>query len=77
MRDTHPVPGRRMLLGHDISDPGRPFALVLAVLLKAGVDVRGRCLYSKTKTGLEPDLVWRRIFRWIVFPGSSLSPVSA
>lgn len=74
---AHSVPGQRVLLIDDVSDSGCPFAMVLALLLKAGADVRGLCLSSKPKTVLESDFVWRRTYRWIAFPGSSLPPVNA
>jgi hypothetical protein len=39
--------------------------------------VRTVCLYSKPRTVLEPDFIWRRTDRWITFPWSALPPVTA
>ena len=65
-----------MLLVDDVSDSGRTLAMVLALLLTAQADVRTLCLYSKPKTVLEPDYVWRKTSKWIAFPWSSLPPVT-
>ncbi|MHC5796912.1 phosphoribosyltransferase [Lacisediminihabitans sp. FW035] len=77
MLDTPAVSGQRVLLVDDVSDSGRTLAMVLALLQKAGADVRSLCLYSKPKTVLEPDFVWRQTSKWIAFPWSSLPPVTA
>jgi hypoxanthine phosphoribosyltransferase len=77
MLDTPAVSGHRVLLVDDVSDSGSTLAMVLALLVKAGADVRSLCLYSKPQTVLEPDYVWRRTAKWIAFPWSSLPPVSA
>ncbi len=77
MLDTPSVSGQRVLLVDDVSDSGRTLAMVLALLVTAGADVRSVCLYSKPQTVLEPDFVWRRTSKWIAFPWSSLPPVIA
>jgi len=77
MLDTPSVSGQKVLLVDDVSDSGRTLAMVLALLVIAGADVRSLCLYSKPQTVLEPDFVWRRTAKWITFPWSSLPPVSA
>ena len=77
MLDTPSVSGQRVLLVDDVSDSGRTLAMVLALLVTAGADVRSLCLYSKPQTVLEPDFVWRRTSKWIAFPWSSLPPVIA
>lgn len=76
MLDTPSVAGQRVLLVDDVSDSGRTLAMVLALLLTAEADVRSLCLYSKPKTVLEPDFVWRKTSKWIAFPWSSLPPVT-
>ena len=76
MLDTPAVAGQRVLLVDDVSDSGRTLAMVLALLLTAKADVRSLCLYSKPKTLLEPDYVWRKTSKWIAFPWSSLPPVT-
>ena len=76
MLDTPAVAGHRVLLVDDVSDSGRTLAMVLALLLTAEADVRSLCLYSKPKTVLEPDFVWRKTSKWIAFPWSSLPPVT-
>ena len=77
MLDTPAVAGQRVLLVDDVSDSGRTLAMVLALLRTAQADVRSLCLYSKPKTVLEPDYVWRKTSKWIAFPWSSLPPVVA
>lgn len=77
MLDTPSVSGQRVLLVDDVSDSGRTLAMVLALLVTAGADVRSLCLYSKPQTVLEPDFVWRHTSKWIAFPWSSLPPVIA
>lgn len=77
MLDTPSVSGQKVLLVDDVSDSGRTLAMVLALLVTAGADVRSLCLYSKPQTVLEPDFVWRRTSKWIAFPWSSLPPVIA
>jgi len=69
--------GENVLLVDDVSDSGRTLAMVLALLVRAGAEVRTVCLYSKPATVLEPDYVWRKTSRWIAFPWSSLPPVTA
>lgn len=77
MLDTPAVSGQRVLLVDDVSDSGRTLAMVVELLTTAGADVRTLCLYSKPKTVLEPDYVWRTTSKWITFPWSSLPPVTA
>ena len=38
--------------------------------------MRTVCLYAKPGTVQEPDYVWRRTDRWIMFPWSSEGPVA-
>ena len=76
MLDSSDVRGNRVLLVDDVSDSGRTLAMVVDLLTAAGADVRTVCLYSKPRTVLEPDFVWRRTDRWITFPWSALPPVT-
>jgi hypoxanthine phosphoribosyltransferase len=73
--DQASLDGKRVLLVDDVSDSGRTLALAVELLQKAHVEVRTVCLYSKPRTVLEPDYVWRRTDRWITFPWSALPPV--
>jgi hypoxanthine phosphoribosyltransferase len=75
--DTPSVAGQRVMLVDDVSDSGQTLAMVLALLQRAGAEVRTLCLYSKPNTVLEPDYVWRTTSKWIAFPWSSLPPVNA
>jgi hypoxanthine phosphoribosyltransferase len=68
---------KRVLLVDDVSDSGRTLALVVDLIAASGADVRTVCLYSKPRTVLEPDFVWRRTDRWVTFPWSALPPVAA
>ncbi|MGK2854123.1 MAG: phosphoribosyltransferase [Microbacteriaceae bacterium] len=68
--------GKRVLLVDDVSDSGRTLELAVKLLERSGVIVRTVCLYSKPRTVLEPDYVWRRTDRWIVFPWSAMPPVT-
>lgn len=76
MLDTPAVAGRKVLLVDDVSDSGRTLAMVLDLLRAANAEVRTLCLYSKPKTVLVPDFVWRNTSKWIAFPWSSLAPVT-
>lgn len=76
MLDAPALDGKRVLLVDDVSDSGRTLAKVVQLLRAAGAEVTTVTLYSKPRTVLEPDHVWRRTDRWIDFPWSSLPPVS-
>jgi hypothetical protein len=75
--DSAALDTKRVLLVDDVSDSGRTLALVVDLVAASGADVRTVCLYSKPRTVLEPDFVWRRTDRWITFPWSALPPVTA
>jgi len=49
---------------------------VVELLRAGGGQVRTVCLYSKPTTVEEPDYVWRRTSRWIMFPWSAEGPVA-
>lgn len=76
MLDQHSLEGKRVLLVDDVSDSGRTLALAVGLLTDSGADVRSIVLYTKPGTVHEPDFSWRRTDRWILFPWSSLPPVS-
>ncbi|WP_153393949.1 phosphoribosyltransferase [Ornithinicoccus halotolerans] len=75
--DAPALDGQKVLLVDDVSDSGRTLAKVVELLRTAGAEVTTVTLYSKPRTVLEPDYVWRRTDRWIEFPWSVLPPVSA
>ena len=77
MLDEGALAAKRVLLVDDVSDSGRTLAMVVDLIAASGADVRTVCLYSKPRTVLEPDFVWRRTDRWITFPWSALPPVTA
>lgn len=77
MLDASALDAKRVLLVDDVSDSGRTLAMVVDLIGASGAEVRTVCLYSKPRTALEPDFVWRRTDRWITFPWSALPPVTA
>ena len=84
--DRESLRGKSILLVDDVADSGRTLKLVVELLRAGdgggagggggrGSEVRTVCLYSKPTTVEEPDYVWRRTARWIMFPWSSDGPV--
>ncbi|GAB2520766.1 phosphoribosyltransferase [Paramicrobacterium agarici] len=74
--DAPSLNGKRVLLVDDVSDSGKTLALVVELLGRHGAEVRSVTLYSKPRTVLEPDFVWRNTDKWITFPWSALPPVT-
>jgi hypoxanthine phosphoribosyltransferase len=74
--DAPALLGQKVLLVDDVSDSGRTLALVVGLLEEHGATVRTVTLYSKPRTVLEPDYVWRHTDKWITFPWSALPPVT-
>jgi hypoxanthine phosphoribosyltransferase len=74
--DAPALLGQNVLLVDDVSDSGRTLAMVVELLESHGATVRTVTLYSKPRTVLEPDFVWRRTDKWITFPWSALPPVT-
>jgi uncharacterized protein len=74
--DRASLEGKSILLVDDVADSGRTLALVVQLLEAGGGEVRTVCLYAKPGTVQEPDYVWRRTDRWIMFPWSSEGPVA-
>lgn len=74
--DESALNAKRVLLVDDVSDSGRTLAMVVDLIAASGADIRTVCLYSKPRTVLQPDFVWRRTDRWITFPWSALPPLT-
>jgi len=74
--DEVSLAGKKVLLVDDVSDSGRTLKMVLGLITAADAEVRTSCLYSKSHTVLEPDFTWKRTDLWIMFPWSSLPPVT-
>jgi uncharacterized protein len=75
--DAPSLTGKNVLLVDDVSDSGRTLAMVVDLLEEHGATVRTLTLYSKPRTVLVPDFVWRETERWITFPWSALAPLTA
>ena len=75
--DTDSIRGRHILVVDDVADSGRTLALVLRLLKDAGAEARSAVLYSKPRSEVTPDYVWRETDKWIVFPWSAEPPVLA
>lgn len=74
--DLDSIKGRQILVVDDVADSGRTLALVLALIQQHGAEARSAVLYSKPRSEVIPDYVWRETDRWIVFPWSAEPPVS-
>jgi hypoxanthine phosphoribosyltransferase len=74
--DESALVGKRVLLADDVADSGRTLDLVVRMLTAGGSEVRSVCLYSKPRTVLEPEFVWKRTDACINFPWSVLPPVA-
>jgi len=74
--DAPSLEGKKVLVVDDVSDSGRTLVLVRDLLAEVAAEVRTVCLYSKPRTVLEPDFVWKRTGQWITFPWSALPPVT-
>lgn len=77
MLDTDSIEGKRVLVVDDVVDSGRTLALVLDLLTNVGAQPRSAVVYAKSTTVVEPDYVWARTDKWIVFPWSAEPPVTA
>lgn len=77
MLDTDSIEGKRVLVVDDVVDSGRTLALVLDLLTNVGAQPRSAVVYAKPTTVVEPDYVWARTDKWIVFPWSAEPPVTA
>lgn len=74
--DTSALAGQRTLVVDDVADSGRTLALVLDLVRERGADVRSAVLYTKPRSIVRPEYSWRETDKWIMFPWSSLPPVT-
>lgn len=90
--DTSGLPGHKVLVVDDVADSGKTLDLVMDLIrtrgLRADLDGDGRAqetlpvearsavVYAKPRSVIDPDYVWRRTDRWIMFPWSSEPPVT-
>lgn len=77
MLDVESIAGKKLLVVDDVADSGRTLGLVVDLLAKYGAEVRSAVIYSKPRSVVSPDYVWKRTDRWIVFPWSAEPPVTA
>lgn len=75
MLDTESIAGQRILVVDDVADSGRTLGLVIKLLRGFGAEVRSAVLYSKPRTIVAPDFVWKSTDQWIVFPWSAEAPI--
>ena len=75
--DTDAMSGLKALVVDDVADTGETLALVQKIMAQHCDEARTAVLYSKPRSIVEPDYVWRRTDRWIVFPWSAEPPVVA
>ena len=71
------IADRRVLVVDDVADTGETLRLVLDKCSPAVEAVRSAVLYSKPRTVVKPDYVWKDTDRWIDFPWSVLPPVGS
>lgn len=74
--DTDSIAGRRVLVVDDVADSGRTLELVIRLLEGFGAEVKSVVLYAKPTTIVNPDFVWAKTDKWIVFPWSAEPPVT-
>lgn len=77
MLDAPALAGLRVLVVDDVSDSGHTLALVVGLLKESAGEVRSATLYTKPRTAHVPDFTWCETDGWIVFPWSTLPPVTA
>ncbi len=74
--DVNELMGKRVLVVDDVADSGKTLLLVLQLLTEQGADVRSAVLYTKPTSIVVPDYTWQNTSAWIMFPWSSLPPVT-
>ena len=74
--DTDALKGLTALVVDDVADTGETLALSQRMIAEHTVQTRTAVLYSKPRSIIEPDYVWRRTDRWITFCWSALPPVT-
>ena len=77
MLATESVAARKLLVVDDVADSGRTLALVLKRMRGYGAGPRSAVIYSKPRSVIEPDYVWKSTDEWIVFPWSAAPPITA
>jgi hypothetical protein len=68
--------GLKALVVDDVADTGETLALVKKLMDLHCKEVRTAVLYSKPRSVIDPDYVWKRTDLWITFPWSALPPVT-
>lgn len=74
--DTSELTGLKVLVVDDVADSGRTLLLVLDLLRQHRADVRSAVIYTKPTSIVQPSYTWRETSSWIMFPWSSLPPVT-
>ena len=65
-----------VLIADDVADTGGTLRVVRDFCAGKVEDVRAAVLYEKPHSAVKCEYVWRRTGRWVVFPWSTLPPVS-
>ncbi|OZE34487.1 phosphoribosyltransferase [Rhodococcus sp. 05-2254-6] len=74
--DTDAIVGKKLLVVDDVADSGRTLALVIDLLKVHTADVRSAVIYTKPRTIVQPDYLWRETDKWINFPWSTLPVIT-
>jgi hypoxanthine phosphoribosyltransferase len=75
--DLVDVRGLRVLVADDVADTGHTLRLVREVLAQHVAEARTAVLYRKPRSVVTPDYGWAETARWVIFPWSAESPVTA
>ena len=65
-----------VLIADDVADTGGTLRVVRDFCAGKVAEVRAAVLYEKPHSTVKCEYVWRRTGRWVVFPWSTLPPVS-
>jgi hypoxanthine phosphoribosyltransferase len=65
-----------VLIADDVADTGGTLRVVRDFCAGKVAEVRAAVLYEKPHSTVKCEYVWRRTDRWVVFPWSTLPPVS-
>jgi hypoxanthine phosphoribosyltransferase len=74
--DVVDMSGAHLLIADDVADTGETMKLVADTVRPQVQELRTAVLYEKSRSIVQCDYVWRRTDEWIVFPWSSLPPVT-
>ncbi|GMA33281.1 phosphoribosyltransferase [Litorihabitans aurantiacus] len=74
--DPTELSGQRVLVVDDVADSGRTLDLVLTLVAQHGGEARSAVIYTKPTSIVTPTYTWRETDRWILFPWSTLPPVT-